>query len=193
MDGRMQPGSSDQTRVTNEDNYIVMKGLPFRASEAQILSTIGTFGKILPWGHNGVIGVKFNYKSDPSSIQGEIFCGIVFITFANRALKVTFLGIWDETFYDLAGYKNNRAIEVENVEQPLQYRHWGDYRVIGRPGLGPVVWTCPEPRPDQVGYSRDLDALEEAIERDRRAGIIREPFRRQAATIRRRKNQDNLQ
>ena len=97
------PVEWDQARVKREDNYLLMKGLPFQACETQIVLTIGTFEKILPWGRNGIIGIKFNYTSDPTSLQGEYFCGIVFITFANRALKVTFGGHWDGKFYDLAG------------------------------------------------------------------------------------------
>ena len=61
----------------------------------------------------------------------------------------------------------------------MQYRHGGDWRAQGRPREGSNVWTTAPALPDQASNVRDLDALEAAIEKDRKAGIVKEPFRRQ--------------
>jgi hypothetical protein len=116
----------NQADVNNGGNFLVIKGLPFRASEQAIMSTIGTFERILDWGHTGIIGVKFNYTNDPTSTQGQYFNGMVFFTFATRSLKLAFGAIWDGKFFDLQGYRNNRALEVENADGPMVCRHGGD-------------------------------------------------------------------
>ena len=45
----VNPVEWNQGRVNSEENYLVINGLPFRASEIQIMQTIGTFENILPW------------------------------------------------------------------------------------------------------------------------------------------------
>ena len=92
----------DSSRRTVE-----IKGLNFDMRESQFMERFCCFRrKLLPWGHNGLVGIQFIYQSrstmysnrDAETVEGgdvKVFHGRVYIAFLNEYLADLFRAQFD--------------------------------------------------------------------------------------------------
>jgi hypothetical protein len=136
------------------------KGLPFNASERVLMESIGTFDGLLPYGHNGIVGVNFSYDEQTRDRSGIKFSGMMFVAYANRLLAKLAIAMYDDYFYDYAAWQIGRTITMQFQDESMRDKGRRDDRIYGVTRWYQNVWNVMNPVSDEMrAYSRNVAQL----------------------------------
>jgi hypothetical protein len=97
------------------------KGLPFNACESCLLESICTFDGLMPYGHNGIVGVNFSYDTQTRDAEAGLkFSGMMFVAYASRALAKLAITMYDDYFYDYAAWQLGRTLSVQFQDDTMR-------------------------------------------------------------------------